>query len=472
MKLTEASMCAGTIHSHILNGGNESGAVSAGRGGKQGLRGGMTLVLDHAQFLENKAGNNGGAVNWVCTGEHGHTGDNKDFASRCSARITRSTFMSNTCKKTGGALVLERLAHVVVTETHFKKNRALTQRGGGIAIREIAEFQLLSSILQENMAENGAALLLDFLSGCSGCSVIIEKSVFRRNVASSRGSGAMGGALLAWDHHRSSLAGTTKDSIRILSSTFLNNVANDYIGHDYDIEAGKGGAIYVISHSVLLMISKTVFLGNRAGLGGAINAEGFDFKIEIDSSTMTGNTAGIPDCRQGYCLGKGGAIYLKDFQGNGRGSCALESTVLTENAATHSGGALAVQDKASLRLSSSCLVGNTANSSGGAIWVEGAQNAEQGAQVAVEHTLISVNSEPWIAVHKSALMLSQSNISAEAAHLDHTTCGSAGLPITTESSEVNAYTCIFCTLPSVPLIFMLSRCNRPWPSVAAVLLYI
>ena len=232
----------------------------------------------------------------------------------------------------------------------------------------------------------------------------VASSTFSSNLAESNG-----GAIVIDDNE------ATDTAISITSSTFLNNAA----------EGGKGGAIFVSSRNVKLSISDTLLLKNSAAIkGGGIHFSGKT--LRIDSSTLTGNTAGFPVC-QTKCYG--GAIFLHG------GQSTIVSSVMIANKAGSSGGVVGVQ--ALFQLSSSCLVDNTAKSSGGAIWIAGVRDIPGGAEATIEYSLIGVNGEPWIDVYEGGgLLLSQSNISADARQRKHTPCARADPAIPVQSSEV------------------------------------
>ena len=254
---------------------NNGGAVYVGGTG-------TTNVVFDSDFEENKAGNRGGAIDWLAQ----------------KGEIKNSNFTLNTAGD-GGALYLNgassgsELSHLI-----FKNNTA-TRNGGAIdcnaTLVNLTHTQFIS-----NVAEFGAALCRE--KGATGGFGV--NNTFDKNHATKSG------AALAW---------LGVENIHINNYTFTNNTA------DY-----SGGAIYVGPGSdnceVVNCTFEDDYVSNAiAGRGGAID--------------WIGNNGTVKNTKFKRCISlNGGGIYIADTSDN----MTIDNVSFTSCSSLTNGGAIVV----------------------------------------------------------------------------------------------------------------------------------
>ena len=307
-------------------------------------------TFDTCIFTNNRAGTNGGAIDWH---EGAHDG-----------LITNSVFENNTAHANGGA-VYWRGHHGDVVNSNFTHNIALGLHGGtygnvgdGGAIiwaginGTVVNCRFIANEARNNSEYNesgrgGAIYLLSCSHGNNDTS--FTDCYFKDNLA-----GTNGGAL---DWHEGAHNGVVD------SCTFINNTAKR-----------SGGAIFWNGHNGTVKYSK--FYNNRAlgivaansvhfelttgGDGGAIMWSGS--LGEVYFSNFVNNTAAR----------RGGAVFL---QGSGSEKCVNSSfahSYFANNLAGTNGGAIDWNDEAINGIvDNSIFINNTAKRSGGAIFWRG-----------------------------------------------------------------------------------------------------
>ena len=234
-------------------------------------------VIENSSFVDNSAGNDGGAV----------------FASEnnCGILITKSTFSRNTAGDDGGALRLGGLdegvslavtatsstftwnyaendggaiyadGDVTTVRSTFSKNAA--EEDGGAIRSDAGSISISLGLFSENTAgNNGGATYSDGV-------VNAVNSGFERNVAGNNGGAINGGdgyvvAVKDWftENHAPDGGAIDADSVKVARSTFTKNYASG--------DEGSGGAV----NATVLSAMSNRFVQNHVdgeyGAGGAI----------------------------------------------------------------------------------------------------------------------------------------------------------------------------------------------------------
>ena len=368
------------------------------------------ISISNSTFTDNMAKACGGAIdsygitleirtslfeNNIAVGVYMQGGGAIFSASRCT--VTDSLFINNRVKSarsSGGAI--DSQSELKITASSFKGNVASGKFGKGGAVHSygIYSFRISDTSFTGNIAsgtngEGGAMYLMTnaFLSlisnitfegnqamSCGGAiynsrgNLKIETSFFINNVAAGingKGKNGSGGALFSYSSsvlvvsytsfkkNRATARGgaicNEKTTLHIEPSRFVTNSAAG-------AGTGNGGAVSVSSDS-LSIISRCVFIGNKANFnGGALecymsprkgNLQVFnkEWGLFINESSFLHNTVSDKS-------GEGGALHLKCHYGD-VGSINISSCTYKGSQAPFRGGAIMVDaSKVTIRNSS------------------------------------------------------------------------------------------------------------------------
>ena len=218
-----------------------------------------TLTLVNCSFLNNNAGEDGGAIN---------TDDNT-----VSFTATDCTFNNNTADEQGGAIHLDGPSNNYVANLVrciFTNNSCATYQGGGIVLEPRgSQLEIDGCVFSGNHTVNeGGGISLR----ASNARIMIKNSLISDNTATKRGGGI--------DYNFS----CGDCVLNIINTTISNNRSN-----------GHGGGIYNDSRGPLNLNFVTI-TGNIAdddsngtGDGGGIFLEGTDEIVNTQNSIIQGN---------------------------------------------------------------------------------------------------------------------------------------------------------------------------------------
>jgi len=225
-------------HSIIIQGGSAStdaGALEIDMD--------ASLVANDIVFLNNKAGDEGGAI-----------------ASRGSVTLTDSSFISNYSPLGGAIYVDANATHLQIINTTFTTNgilnpsdtNSLVSEKGGAIYSEIDLVIVDSSNFSGNKADSGGAIY-------AKNEITVDNSTFMSNTATQ-----LGGAIFSGD------------DVTITNSHFENNKATA------NIDLSDGGAVYASNGG---LIESSSFVENQAHRGSAIFKIGTN-TLDINNSTF------------------------------------------------------------------------------------------------------------------------------------------------------------------------------------------
>lgn len=264
-----------------------------------------------------------------------------------SAKITASTFSSNSAISFGGAIWTD-YPFVEMARSKFSANVSVYGNGGAIAA-EAYEFSDTSSVFEANKAPSdeygdGGAIYLRFGE------VGFHGTVIRNNVAVSDGGGVFAnGAEVIFD-----------------GAKITGNRAQ-----------GSGGGVAVLpidDDAALALVGGTVVSQNSAFFdGGGVFMldffDGPDVYASISGATLTGNKA----------VHSGGAIFFVSCCGLGDASFSITDAVIDRNTAGDNGGGIFIDSDEAADLTISDIDGPVSVSynkvtqpdgDGGGIWVD------------------------------------------------------------------------------------------------------
>ncbi len=280
-------------------------------------------ILGNVSFVDNIAGDNGGAI--YASGSFEYRFD-KDRAVSTVSRVDISgagVFSGNNALGSyGGAISIEGRGILSISgDVRFQGNRGLVQ-GGAVHYYQGSEAHISGRVVfEDNYAPWGGALF-------------VYATVLQMSDAvhlSNNSAQVAGGVIVA----------VTGSVIRVLDDVTL-----------FRSSAQLGGAVYLDS-SALVIAGRARLADNRAETGGMA------YLVNSGSCTVT-DSAWIGN---NQAESEGGGIFVSDA------SLDMSDTVLfAGNRAGGSGGAIAARAFASVRVAGSAsLVGNTARNFGGAI---------------------------------------------------------------------------------------------------------
>ena len=266
------------------------------------------------------------------------------FSSQSSLFIGYSVFKNNTAISGGGTISSFRNSSVHIKHSQFKHNRVQNKAmgsGGALVIGENSTAKLSGVNFFENTApEGGAIKALQF------CKIIISNNTFEANT---------GSAIAFWDNVHS----------QIYNSTFANNRAS-YKG---------GGGVILNEPGCKLLVTKTVFKGNKAiSSGGAFSS--FGASASFHNCLFTDNFAF-----------KGGALsatssnvelFASNFTKNSAtegdafstsGNVLLIYCTMSNNTAQGNGGVGYIEENSQINITTSSFWFDSATYTGGVLWV-------------------------------------------------------------------------------------------------------
>eukprot|EP00741_Cyanophora_paradoxa_P007932 tig00000133_g7672.t1 len=320
--------------------------------GSEGLS--SSLLIQNSTFVKNLETQSGGGQ---------MRGGGALWAEKASSLTVRGSAFEGNAGQRGGALSVGARA-LVVEESEFAANgwpaadeAGRATDGGAIDARLSgpAASLLARSSFAENSAAKGGAVHIE-TDGMDPAPVHMEGVSFVGNAASASGgalvvsqvdltatgitfrgnsAGQAGGALLVDAEKRC--------TIRFASSSFVRN------------DAQEGGAVALLSSTAAahLEITSASFTLNEAkNNGGAITQE--NGELLVRACSFESNRA----------LAAGGAVYMSSNVGWAR----FEDSSMTANTATENGGVLAALVRASPALVNCVLRRNVAKANGGAVW--------------------------------------------------------------------------------------------------------
>ena len=186
---------------------------------------GGTCVVNQTTFLNNRAGDEGGAI----------------FLAECDLTITNSSLENNVAERNGGALFAFLDSIINVSYSTIASNTA--DFGGGIYWDSKTNMAIISSIITRNNAvSNGGGV---FAAASSGMILFDDTSIYNNNANDS------GGALFASDSQK----------LKFIDSYIYNN------------DADKGGGIFAEQGANIDFTAdnKNIYLqSNHAKYGGGI----------------------------------------------------------------------------------------------------------------------------------------------------------------------------------------------------------
>ena len=253
-------------------------------------------TVDHCNFINNTATNNGGAI---------HNGMPNVY-------IYYSNFVNNNAT-TGGALNSNRVIYV---HNSYLDNNSATN-GGALSVQTNGHVKYVyDSIFNNNVASNNGGAI--WCKDTTNNQLFVERSNFTNNSA-----GHDGGAIKTAERY-----GSIKYSNFINNTAVNNGGAIHFVMRDSHIDysnftnntATNGGALYIYSGSTAVSITGINFINNTAtNNGGAVYTSlSSNHRLTFNNFNFTNNTA----------MGYGGAVYT-----SGTGSYNLNVINFTHNRA-------------------------------------------------------------------------------------------------------------------------------------------
>ena len=315
----------------------------------------------------------GGSILFNCGGSHTIT------------LTSQKTITANTVIDGGGLITLSggnntRLFSVQNGATLTLQNVGVsngrsTQNGGALYIERLSTVTITNSTFSNNQGANGGAIAMNgWGANDAGGVLTVTNSTFTNNVATAAGlagGGNGGGGIYVSGGSTATVDGSTftgnqavngggihvlLSNLTVTNSTFNSNIANG------NPSGGGGGAIYIDGTKSMngsIQVSLSDFNGNHTDqLGGAI----FSFpegtgSTSINQSTFDGNYA--------VGQGQGGAIYHQSATKNGPltidNSTFMNNYAHGESGNASSGGALWLLD-APVTVTNSTFYANDATS--------------------------------------------------------------------------------------------------------------
>ena len=157
-----------------------------------------------------------------------------------SLRVTQSVFRENTTTGVGGAILSFGITEI--RSSTFISNNAVGAPGGALAA--IGETRIYSSDFLNNSASSGGALALS-LTGSGSESNLLERSVFKKNVAT-----VSGGAISGWSQdgvarrnqfssNRSPVGSAVSVSSAVCTRSITRRLARQWTGNTFRLNRGS-----------------------------------------------------------------------------------------------------------------------------------------------------------------------------------------------------------------------------------------
>ncbi|WP_157665175.1 hypothetical protein [Mariniblastus fucicola] len=344
-------------------------------------------LISNSDFLDNRSGDGGGAINAIdqtrinifggnFVDNRGTAGGGVEFqgdslyisnatfsnndgtaggalsVSGATSVILNSTFDLNTGGNVGGAIVVKDGSLMYVQGSSFEGHFSTT--GGTVWISD-SKFVLRGSRIESSTSsESAGAILLKSRSG-SPAELRVVNSELNSNIAQ-RGFG--GGAIAA------------RGGLTVITNSSFDGNMTDHLGNG----GGSGGAIHTANDSRVL-VSGSEFTNNESGHGGAIFHQGDYFLLsdsELSSNSSNEDGGGV---FTGSRLAIANSTISQNVSTNGIGGGVFatseatlvlrEETTFSANSAM-SGGAVGVFDSRAY-ISDTRFQSNVASLTGGAI---------------------------------------------------------------------------------------------------------
>lgn len=355
-----------------LNVAKSNRLSACGNGGA--IRLAINSNLTHSSFRNNSASYQGGAV---------ASGSGKN-------QIEYSNFFDSSATFDGGALVLDvPNSNLVVSQTIFVRNRALSSKGGAIAISSFfSQVSSRSCSFSSNFAKSVGGAIAAMFEGSIYSS---SQDIFERNTAESFGgaifvgSGSSASNILDENvlpstihvrggHFRSNRASfggflaSMDDGVSEISSSIA--IANQ-------ASRVSGGFAHIMSHSVLRINDSTLLENTALVSAGSFYNEHFSvlWLTNVSVSKSEAFSAGAVKSQhlaRVYLLSNttlfknnGNLTYSGALYGDGFSNFYGKDTFFLENKARSYGGAISLSDSSSMYLIDSFIQRNNASTSGG-----------------------------------------------------------------------------------------------------------
>ena len=288
----------------------------------------VRLDVQGTKFVGNKASVDGGAI---------------DSQQKVHLQITNCVFEENISEQLGGAINNEENSVLCVQETHFVGNRAL--QGGSIGVGIGSHLHMKRCTFKDDYAQDLGGSIV------AGIDAVLEidMSHFLNDTA------FCGGAILVTSNSTLNVQETIFVGNKALSDSgaiFVQSQTHLQITHcvfEENIAERLGGAI-VGGNNVTVVVADTNFKSNSAWQGGAIDV---NMQAYLQATNCT--------FKYNYAEKLGGAFFggLDLF-------CEINGSYFLKNSASQ-GGAINVQQDASVFITNSELEHNFAGDVGGAI---------------------------------------------------------------------------------------------------------
>ena len=317
-------------------------------GGAMFLEQNDNVTISYANFTNNYAGINGGALDW--------------YKGAANGRVEYATFINNTAERSGGAIYWYGHNGTLYNVT-FKNNRALGNAhyinpfgenttggdGGAIFWTGYDGNVTISKFINNTAAKRGGAVFLQGASDYYCNNTRFKTALFENNTA-----GTNGGAI---DWFKGATHGV------IDNATFNNNIANR-----------SGGAVYW--NGAYGDILNSNFTNNTAkGMTYAINAYGENTTGGSGGAIIwSGSHGEVINCRftDNNASRHGGAVYMQGTSEENCTNTTFDLCYFEGNNATINGGALDWHEGAHNGLiNNSNFTNNRARANGGAVYWDG-----------------------------------------------------------------------------------------------------
>jgi hypothetical protein len=255
---------------------------------------------------------------------------------------------------------------LALMSVHMRNCSAADAAGGALAVVGGGGLTAQQLELDMNTAAVGGGLL------ASGGTVLLNNSVFRRNIATGAAEDVSPAVTSLSDLPGSAGGGVALIGVRatISGCTFSSNIAKTsgyVLLSNPDVEQARAGALFASESA--LNVSGTTFNNNTAFYGGAVYLD--YITASFAACAFVGNLAS---------LGDGGALFASDCDG----VVSLSDSLLSGNAAGgHMGGAMAAFN-ATMTVLRSVLTANSApHGCGGAVGLDAGAELTLGAGTVV-----------------------------------------------------------------------------------------
>ena len=335
----------------------EGGAIHIGSTSSRG-------IILSSNFTDNMALDHGGAIDWDgASGQVNGSLFEGNVAPKGAAmyidvqaeemNVTHSQFNSNVASEEGGAIYVNHVKNVSVTNASFHQNSA--EHAGAIYVENAENFVVENSNFTQNTALDDGAI---HWSGENGT---IFNSTFTQNHADDSG-GAIGWkgqlGMILNSTFNSNSAGKSGGAVlwygdetdMIANSTFTSNIAYN------------GGAIYWTDGDGGIVSDSTFTSNVGYDKGGAISVFNNTNNV-IENSSFNSNKAPGYFNEEGIQYGTGGAIYSEKVSG-----ITIQNDTFVNNLAALNGGTIALDDTNSSLLNNITIDGSMAGADGGSIY--------------------------------------------------------------------------------------------------------